>query len=918
VSSENPPQQASLRYRLDRHSGFLRRMLAALPHEEVDGTRPLAGLRTIGAGDFGFALVDGFAAIADVLGFYQERIANEGFLRTSLEGRSLFELARAAGYSLIPGVAASVHLAFVVEDVAGEGSPARVPAGTRVQSIPSPEQPAQIFETLTSDPQGEEVRSSWNALTPLQQTPPSLTLVGADHGLPNVNLPDGTRAALPALYLRGTALNLRPGDLLLLIDRAVSPPLQQIVSIAAVEVESAASRTRVVLLGDPNRRVPDPLRTTVPAFATADAPPNLGPQPLSREVVRGLLATQVQSEGQLQSLLSVQSWDGSQFLQLAAAQRTLDLAESSVEVYAFRQRLGSFGHNRIGFGFIPTRPSNFTSITDRQWVDALNAIDTNASVFQLAGAAAWPHGAHLVLERTVPEVTAGGFVVLHDAADGSTRAFEIARSLEASFTTTGPSGRATGLLLRDFPPSDINPSSSTPFNFRSTTLYVQSERLALAPLPILSEVSGQQLVLSSMTLGLRPGRAVWVSGELLDDPKVKRSEIRSLSAVSHHQGLTALSLDGPLTYRYRRESVQVNANVVLATHGESGDFEVLGSGDISQSNQRFPLRRSNVAYQPQPRGFGIESGIEVQVGGVPWREVPTLYGQAAEALVFAVLNDIDGRCELVFGDGVNGSRLPTGRDNVRVRYRVGRTAQGGVEAESLSLLRSHPLGVRSVKNPLPARGQAGAPTLAELRQAAPVQTQLLNRLVSAEDYEQYAATFPGIGKARADLIATEDGRTVLITVVSTDGEEAPPDLLARLTRSAAQLGDPLQGLRLVTTRPQFFRVRAGLVTAAEASDNGPVLAAAQAALLRAFSVAARAFAQDVGVSEVIRVLQSVPGVTAALLDDFSLTTAPERSVNQLLSSAAASVGRRAGEIEIRPATLLLIHPLEIQLYSVTP
>ncbi len=921
TKAENPPQQSALRYRLDRHSGFLQRMLAALPAETVSGRRPLAGLRAAAPGDFGYALVDGFAAVADVLCFYQERIANEGFLRTAVAGRSIYELARAAGYSLIPGVAATTHLAFVIEDVAGEGSPARVPPGTRVQSIPSPEQPAQIFETVSAEPQGEEVRSSWNALSLLGQSPPRLTLNGAKNSLPNVKLNEGTVAALPVLYLRGTALNLRPGDPLLLLDRQVSPPVQLVVNIRTVEPENSEGRTRLTLVPEPDGSVANPLLQSVPQFPVTARAASLGPQPLTREVVRGLLSSQTQSEEQLQSTIAAQSWDPRQLLELAAAQRRIDLTESTVEVYAFRQRLGSFGHNRTGFGFIPTRPSSFVSITDKQWADELTKLDSNASVFHLAAAAPpipWPHGAHLALERSVPEVTAGGWVLLRDAPDGRTAAFEIERSLEASFVATGSSGRATGLVLRNFPPNGLETSGTTPFNFRSTTLFVQSERLPLAPLPVLSPVTGQDLVLASMTLGLRPGRAVWISGELLDDPGVKRSEIRTLTAVSHHQGLTALELHAPLSYRYRRETVRINANVVLATHGEGGDFEILGSGDINQPNQRFALRRSGLAFQPQRDGQGIHSGVEVLVAGVPWREVPTLFGQAPDAAIFVVHSDLDGGSEIVFGDGVNGSRLPTGRDNLRVRYRVAKTAQGGVEAESLSLLRSHPLGVRSVKNPLAADGQASPPTLAELRQAAPVQTQLLNRLVSLQDYEQYAATFPGIGKARADLITTEIGRSVLITVIGSDGQEASPALLKNLTRSAAQLGDPLQGLRLITTRPQFFRVRAGLVTTGSATDNAPLLSAAQQALITAFSVAGREFAQDVGVSEVIRVLQSVPGVIAALLDDFNLTTAGQRGVVQLLSSSSARANRRGRDLEIQPATLLLIHPLEIQLYSVTP
>ena len=54
--------------------------------------------------------------VADVLTFYQERLANESFLRTASERRSILELARLIGYELHPGVAASGFLAFTLDD----------------------------------------------------------------------------------------------------------------------------------------------------------------------------------------------------------------------------------------------------------------------------------------------------------------------------------------------------------------------------------------------------------------------------------------------------------------------------------------------------------------------------------------------------------------------------------------------------------------------------------------------------------------------------------------------------------------------------------------------------------------------------------------------------------------------------------
>ncbi len=72
----------------------------------------LRGLRTRENDDFTIALLDAFASMADVLTFYSERIANEAYLRTATERRSVLELARAISYELAPGVAADVLLAF--------------------------------------------------------------------------------------------------------------------------------------------------------------------------------------------------------------------------------------------------------------------------------------------------------------------------------------------------------------------------------------------------------------------------------------------------------------------------------------------------------------------------------------------------------------------------------------------------------------------------------------------------------------------------------------------------------------------------------------------------------------------------------------------------------------------------------------
>ena len=88
----NRPGLPALSYRAGTYATFFRRMIAQLGrYTLLDGdfsaTRPLTALTTRDQDDPSIALLDASAVVADVLTFYQERIANEGFLRTASERR---------------------------------------------------------------------------------------------------------------------------------------------------------------------------------------------------------------------------------------------------------------------------------------------------------------------------------------------------------------------------------------------------------------------------------------------------------------------------------------------------------------------------------------------------------------------------------------------------------------------------------------------------------------------------------------------------------------------------------------------------------------------------------------------------------------------------------------------------------------
>ena len=67
---------------------------------------------------------------------------------------------------------------------------------------------------------------------------------------------------------------------------------------------------------------------------------------------------------------------------------------------------------------------------------------------------------------------------------------------------------------------------------------------------------------------------------------------------------------------------------------------------------------------------------------------------------FVTATDDDDNTAVVFGNGREGARPPTGIENVRAVYRSGIGKGGNVKADQISLLSTRPLGAKEVVNPL--------------------------------------------------------------------------------------------------------------------------------------------------------------------------------------------------------------------------
>ncbi|MBV6696776.1 putative baseplate assembly protein [Kitasatospora aureofaciens] len=262
----NPPGLPALTYRAGTYATFRASMLARLA-----GRRALDPLTTREPDDPAIALLDCWAMVGEVLTFYQERIANEGYLGTATEPESLDHLGRLAGHLPRPPLASGTYLAYTLDP----GARSLIPAGSGVRSQAANGQLPQTFETA----EDLVAREEWNTLAVRLTDPPDITLGNVD-------------SALVSFAVDGTTANLRKGDRLLFAfaPSGLAPDLHAR-TVADSTVDFLASRTDVTLV---SRATPlDAFTTAVTALAdavrVATGDPVTGVDPAAARIVTDIL-----------------------------------------------------------------------------------------------------------------------------------------------------------------------------------------------------------------------------------------------------------------------------------------------------------------------------------------------------------------------------------------------------------------------------------------------------------------------------------------------------------------------------------------------------------------------------------------------------------------------------------------------------
>lgn len=853
----NRPGLAEIAARIGTHSRFydsLRRGLA-------DANRPgLADLRARESGDITLGMLDAWAAVLDTLTFYGERAANEAYLRTATERASIRAHARLIGYELTPAKAAAVHLAFIAEDKDAPEEPLDYGAGLKVRSIPRDGELPQLFETV--EPLTAYHR--WNAMTPRLFEDQALDANTTTVGLA------ASSAALkpgdPVMFLRGEVPQA-------FTEAARDGFLRNVTRVAAMQ----GGDRLVELSASPTAPAPIPFVFGTPILAWSSG----------TVLTSATLASGMSSFSWTTSALSTATGHG---VTLANITSMINVLPAYVNFWApegpilpakMQVQAGCFGNIAV------TQPAPLAFDESFTSTPAPNDITTTRAA---VGDDAPPSGhVFLYLDREYSEIVPGTHVLIRDATKEGHSVVHSVTSL--SVEAYGMSAKVTRIEVNATLTGPTGSQAASGFAIRRTTIYAAPRLLDLAPLPVLGDVGAadgpagaSQVILSTAEPALLPGKTIALTGERADRVGVIGAEILTLAENTITKGVSVLTFARQPAHIYLRDTVTLNANVAEATHGETV-AEVLGDGDATRPFATYALKSKPLTHVSANTDSGMAPALEVRVNGVRWDLVGDFRASGPEDRHYILRIAEDATARVIFGDGRNGLRPPTGQDNIEAVYRKGAGSEGMLEDGQLSLLAAKPAGLKSVWNPLPPAGAADAELLEAARQNAPLKVLTLGRVVSLRDYEDYARSFAAIAKARADWTFDGFARPIFVTVAGQAGVLLPDDGddMVNLRSTLAGVGEADLRVSVRNYSPAGFIVKARLYIN-ERYIAGDVLDAARAALEVAFSFDARALGQGVSRAQVIAALQDVDGVDGVDLGSLYRTGQPD-TLAQRLGSA---------------------------------
>jgi hypothetical protein len=892
----NRPALPAIAYRAGTYATFNASMLASLSSPEH---LPLGALRTRDSADFSIALIDAWSVVLDILTFYQERFANEAFIRTAVDQRSTIELARLVGYVPSPGVAASAVLAFTLSDAPGSPDNVRIPAGTRVQSVPGPGEKPQVFETS----------ADLTAMIGYNAIPARTTLAW--------QLAPGATST----WIAGTANKINPGDALLFIGAPSGQPSltgpADFAHVTAVTLDAASGNTRISW--------DQPLSSVAKSGATA----RVCVYVLRKKAA--LFGVQAPWPGLLTGASSIPGYpsggsgdwnftpsppdavnlDASYPGVVATASSTaadrlqwLVLSDPKCTVYF---QIGKVTETNPAKYALSTKTTQLTlssaySITGKLKLDVQKTISyfvggTRVTSAYLESDLLTPAAIPITHWTIIYPLSAGMIVPVQGGSLDIVGGQQIAPQ-----QPIGVSGKRVRVQILPSAKATFTPAGS------SASMNVADNQVFLVDaFPPVQPAGAATPLWSVLTTSNIAGALTVADGHVKLLPADKKDplagEAAVVSTVEVKGDVTTLGLKTALARIYDAPTVTINANAVEATNGETV-HEILGSGDASNDALQFTLKQTPLTYVTAAIGNGTQSTLQVWVNNLQWHEVPNLLSSGPADRVFVTRVNAAGNTVVQFGNGVRGARPPTGQSNIRAVYRKGIGSAGMVGAGQLSQPLDRPQGLKFAANPSAASGASDPASAAAIKASAPLPTLTLGRVISLEDYQNFALAFAGVSKALATWTWFGDVRGVFLTIAGANGATLQPDdpVVANLIQAIRASGDPNVPLQVASFVPLLFQFSAQLRIDQANYDATQVLAQVWQNLSAAFAFDRRGLAQGVVAGDIVEIIQQTPGVVALQLQALHLSGEGPGAVPAILCAAGPAPPQGAQMLLLDPAT----------------
>lgn len=275
-----------------------------------------------------------------------------------------------------------------------------------------------------------------------------------------------------------------------------------------------------------------------------------------------------------------------------------------------------------------------------------------------------------------------------------------------------------------------------------------------------------------------------------------------------------------------------------------------------------------------------DGGLQLEIGGEPWRQVDDLYSIKTPEKVF----QLDaGRGEIRFGNGRNGHIPFVDKSIVATYYRAGGGRRTNVPAGAIMIM---PItsGVVTGTNHYRAEGGLDAQTEEDLRLRAPQVLRARDRVLTAADYEEIACKQGGMAQARAlplrnprfphEVVA---GSVTVVVVPPSENDERPvaTDSQIAMVEKELSMRRPL-GVELHVIRAAVRRVRVDAwVVFSPQTDQAKAEGEAARALDEFLRPRQRAIGKALRPSQLVMELQSLAGIAAVTVIQVSIDGEPE-------------------------------------------